>query len=145
MRKDTKRAKITEIEIKRNKQISKKRYIAAPGGIIMGILSSVVGFDYKQKELSDNERSIPLGKKQYFGLSHLHDGAYKARFTTIIKNTWDAVCRQTLPDGMSNYSIGVAFNIFRGSRLLAKGSTKGEVCPKVINGHIIDDYRAINR
>lgn len=72
MRKDTKTAKITEIEIKRNKQISKKRYIV----------------------------------EQYFGLSHLHTGAQRARFSTIIKNTWDAMCRQ------------MAFNMFRGSKLL---------------------------
>lgn len=72
MRKDTKSAKITEIEIKRNRQISKKRYIV----------------------------------EQYFGLSHLHMGAHRARFTTIIKNTWDAMVRQ------------MAFNMFRGSKLL---------------------------
>ena len=72
MRKDTKTAKITEIEIARNKKISKKRYIV----------------------------------EQYFGLSHLNDGAKRARFTTIVKNTWDAMCRQ------------MAFNIFRGSKLL---------------------------
>ena len=33
MRKDTKSAKITDIEIERNKKISKKRFIAAPCGI----------------------------------------------------------------------------------------------------------------
>ena len=73
MRKDTTTAKLTELEIKRNKRISKKRYIV----------------------------------EQYFGLSHLHDGAYKARFTTILKNIWDTMCRQ------------MAFNISRGSKLLA--------------------------
>ena len=72
MRKDTKTAKITEIEIARNKKISQKRYIV----------------------------------EQYFGLSHLNDGAKRARFTTIVKNTWDAMCRQ------------MAFNIFRGTKLL---------------------------
>ena len=72
MRKDTKTAKLTKIEIERNKQISKKRYIV----------------------------------EQYFGLSHLHTGAQRARFTTIIKNSWDAMCRQ------------MAFNLFRGSKLL---------------------------
>jgi IS5 family transposase len=83
MRKDTKRAKITEIEIERNKKISKRRYIV----------------------------------EQYFGLTHLYDGlrlgqasgsesAYRARFTTILKNTWDAMCRQ------------MAFNMFRGSKLV---------------------------
>ena len=83
MRKDTKTAKLTETEIKRNKKISKKRYIV----------------------------------EQYFGLSHVHDGlrlgeasrsesAYWARFTTIVKNTWDTMCRQ------------MAFNMFRGSKLV---------------------------
>ena len=73
MRKDTKTAKLTELEIARNKKISKKRYIV----------------------------------EQYFGLSHLNDGAQRARFTTIVKNTWDAMCRQ------------MAFNLFRGSKILA--------------------------
>jgi IS5 family transposase len=73
MRKDTRRAKLTEVEKERNKQISKKRYIV----------------------------------EQYFGLSHLYDGAYRARFTTIVKNVWDTMCRQ------------MAFNIFRGTKLLA--------------------------
>ena len=72
MRKDTKSAKITEMEVERNKRISKKRYIV----------------------------------EQYFGLSHLHDGASRARFTTIMKNIWDAMCRQ------------IAFNLFRGSKIL---------------------------
>ena len=72
MRKDTKTAKLTELEIERNKKISKKRYIV----------------------------------EQYFGLSHLHDGAYRARFTTLIKNTLDAMWRQ------------MAFNTFRGSKIL---------------------------
>ena len=73
MRKDTTTAKLTEIEIERNKRISKKRYIV----------------------------------EQYFGLSHLHDGAYRARFTAILKNSWDTMCRQ------------MAFNMFRGFKLLA--------------------------
>ena len=72
MRKDTTTAKITEIEIERNKKISKKRYIV----------------------------------EQYFGLSHLHQGAYRARFPVMMKNIWDAMCRQ------------MAFNLFRGSRLI---------------------------
>jgi len=72
MRKDTKTAKLTEIEIERNKKISKKRYIV----------------------------------EQYFGLSHLHDGAYRARFTTTVKNIWDTMCRQ------------MAFNINRGAKLV---------------------------
>ena len=73
MRKDTTTDMLTQFEIERNKQISKKRYII----------------------------------EQYFGLSHLHHAAYRARFTAIIKNTWDAMCRE------------MAFNLFRGSKLLA--------------------------
>jgi IS5 family transposase len=72
MRKDTTTAQLTEVEIERNKKISKKRYIV----------------------------------EQYFGLSHLHDGAYRARFTKILNNTWDVMCRQ------------MAFNMFRGSKLV---------------------------
>jgi transposase, IS5 family len=71
MRKDLVNAKLTDFEIKRNKKISKKRYIV----------------------------------KQYFGMSHLHDVAYRARFTTILKNIWDTMCRQ------------LAFNLRRGPKL----------------------------
>ena len=57
------------------------------------------------------ERNKKISKKryiveQYFGLSHLHDGAKRARFTTIIKNVIDAMFRQ------------FAFNLNRGSKLL---------------------------
>ena len=72
MRKNTTTTRLTATEIKRNKKISKKRYIV----------------------------------EQYFGLSHLHDGAYRARFTTILKNLWDTMCRQ------------MAFNIRRGTKLI---------------------------
>lgn len=59
----------------------------------------------------ERERNRQLAKKryiveQYFGLSHLHDGAYRARFTTIVKNIWDTLCRQ------------MAFNLFRGSKII---------------------------
>lgn len=74
MRKDTTTAKLTQVEIERNKKISKKRYIV----------------------------------EQYFGLSHLHDKAYRARFTTILKNTLDTLCRM------------MAFNMFRRTKLLAR-------------------------
>jgi hypothetical protein len=85
MRKDTKGAKITKIETERDKKISKQRYIRfQPVG--------------------------PPGRRveQYFGLSHLHYGAYRARFTAMIKNIWDAMCRQ------------MAFNVFPGSKLLVR-------------------------
>ena len=44
--------------------------------------------------------------EQYFGISHLHDGAKRARFTTIAKNNLDCWCRQA------------AFNITRGLKRL---------------------------
>ena len=72
MRKDSTTAKLTELEIQRNKKISKVRYIV----------------------------------EQYFGISHLHDGAKRARFTTITKNKMDCWCRQA------------AFNITRGLKIL---------------------------
>ncbi len=59
------------------------------------------------------ERNRRISKKryiveQYFGLSHLYDGAYRARFTVMLKNIWDAMCRQ------------MAFNLFRGSKLIVE-------------------------
>jgi len=72
MRKDNINAKLTDTEIKRNKSISKKRYIV----------------------------------EQYFGISSLHDDKGKARFTTIIKNTIDAMFRQ------------FAFNLRKGAKIL---------------------------
>ena len=72
MRKDSTTAKLTELEIERNKKISKVRYIV----------------------------------EQYFGISHLHDGAKRARFTTIAKNKIDCWCRQA------------AYNIARGLKVL---------------------------
>jgi len=44
--------------------------------------------------------------EQYFGISHLHDDAQRARFTTIAKNRMDIWCRQA------------AFNISRGLKLM---------------------------
>jgi IS5 family transposase len=44
--------------------------------------------------------------EQYFGLSHLYNKAYRARFPKLIKNALDALFRQ------------MAFNIFRASNIL---------------------------
>jgi transposase, IS5 family len=57
------------------------------------------------------ERNKKISKKryiveQYFGLSHLHTRAKRARFTTIFKNGIDALFRQ------------MAFNLFRGSKVI---------------------------
>jgi IS5 family transposase len=63
------------------------------------------------------EREIERNKKiskvryiveQYFGISHLHDNANRARFTTITKNNLDAWFRQA------------AFNVFRGMKIFPK-------------------------
>ena len=59
----------------------------------------------------EKERNKKISKKryvveQYFGLSHLHYRAKRAKFTTIIKNTIDAMFRQ------------FAFNLKKGSDLL---------------------------
>lgn len=48
--------------------------------------------------------------EQYFGISHLHDGAKRARFTTIAKNKMDCWCRQA------------AFNITRGLKILRRST-----------------------
>ena len=44
--------------------------------------------------------------EQYFGISHLHYGAFRARFTRMVKNALDNLFRQ------------MAFNLFRGNQLL---------------------------
>jgi IS5 family transposase len=44
--------------------------------------------------------------EQYFGVSHLYNKAYRARFPKLIKNALDALFRQ------------MAFNLFRASRIL---------------------------
>jgi transposase, IS5 family len=78
-----------------------------------GIEDGIMRKDTTTAKLTEYEidRNKKLSKKryiveQYFGLSHLHDGAKRARFPTIIKNTIDAMFRQ------------FAFNINRGSKLL---------------------------
>jgi len=59
------------------------------------------------------ERNRKISKKRYivehyFGLSPLYHGAYRARFTSMIENIWDAMYRQ------------MAFNLFSGSKLLVE-------------------------
>jgi IS5 family transposase len=61
--------------------------------------------------LYEIERNKAISKfryivEQYFGISHLHDDAKRARFTTIAKNKMDCWCRQA------------AFNIMRGLKIL---------------------------
>jgi IS5 family transposase len=69
--------------------------------------------DTKSTKLTDyeKERNKQISKKryiveQYFGLSHLYNNAFRARFTRIAKNAIDVLCRQ------------MAFNLFRGEKIL---------------------------
>jgi IS5 family transposase len=59
----------------------------------------------------EKERNKAISKiryimEQYFGLSHLHNHAFRARFTRLIKNAIDAMFRQ------------LAFNLLRGTKVI---------------------------
>jgi IS5 family transposase len=69
--------------------------------------------DTQSTKLTDyeKERNKQISKKryiveQYFGLSHLYNNAFRARFTRLAKNALDVLFRQ------------MAFNLFRGGRIL---------------------------
>ena len=71
--------------------------------------------DTRSTKLTDyeKERNKQISKKryiveQYFGLSHPHNNAFRARFTRIIKNAIDTLFRQ------------MAFNLFRGEKILGR-------------------------
>jgi len=77
------------------------------------IEDGVMRKDTKSTKLTDyeKERNKQISKKryiveQYFGLSHLYNNAFRARFTRVIKNAIDALFRQ------------MAFNLFRGEKIL---------------------------
>jgi hypothetical protein len=59
-----------------------------------------------EKERNKKISEVRYIVEQYFGISHLHDEAYRARFTTIIKNKFDCWYRQA------------AYNISRGLKIL---------------------------
>ena len=101
------------------KQIGNNLSFAASGS------ERIMRKDTKTAMLTEVERgrNKKISKKRYiveqhFGLSHLHDGAYRARFTTILKNIWDTMCRQACPVQCGAYFTGVAFNMCRGSKLV---------------------------
>ena len=77
------------------------------------IEDGVMRKDTRSTKLTDyeKERNKQISKKryiveQYFGLSHLHNNAFRARFTRIIKNAIDALFRQ------------MAFNLFQEEKIL---------------------------
>jgi hypothetical protein len=78
MRKDTTTAKLTKLEKDRDKKISKKRYIALPGGIksMNTIRTDNTNYANKLCKVEHIHITIPRGEKQYFGLSHLYDGLW---------------------------------------------------------------------
>ena len=70
---------------------------------------ATIGAELTEYEIARNKAisKIRYIVEQYFGLSHLYNNAYRARFTRLIKNALDALFRQ------------FAFNLFRGSKILA--------------------------
>ena len=65
--------KITELEIERNKMISKVRYKI----------------------------------EQYFGVTALHQGASRARFTTLAREGWDRMCQVIAFNMKRSYLAGM--------------------------------------
>jgi IS5 family transposase len=86
------------------------RAFLAMNGIADGIMRKATrGTKLTAFEVARNKAiaKIRYIVEQYFGLTHLHNGASRARFTTIVKNAADALFRQ------------LAFNLRRGTRILA--------------------------
>jgi transposase, IS5 family len=77
----------------------------------------------------EKERNKAISKvryivEQYFGLSHLYNKAYRARFPKLIKNALDAFFRQ------------MALNLFRVSRILKTAYSK-EACIQCTGKQVI--------
>ena len=93
-----------------------KGYAGAPNRQFLAaneIADGIMRKDTTTAKLTDFEieRNKAISKfryivEQYFGISHLHDNAKRARFTTIAKNKMDCWCRQA------------AFNIMLGLKIL---------------------------
>ena len=64
--------------------------------------------------------------EQYFGISHLHNRAKKAFFTTIMKSKYDCWYRQVYPVKFEEYLTGAAFNITKGLKMLKLATALGE-------------------
>ena len=78
-----------------------------------GIEDGIMRKATKGAELTvyEKERNKAISKlryivEQYFGISHLHNNAFRARFTRMIKNAIDALFRQ------------MAFNLLRGTKVI---------------------------
>jgi len=85
------------------------RDFLALNGINDGIMrkdSTTAKLTKYEKERNKKISKVRYIVEQYFGLSQLHDGAERARFTTIVKNKFDCWYRQS------------AYNISRGLKIL---------------------------
>ena len=74
-----------------------------------GIMTKATrGAELTQYEINRNKAisKVRYMVEQYFGISHLHNNAFRARFTRMIKNAIDALFRQ------------MAFNLLRGTKIL---------------------------
>ena len=74
-----------------------------------GIMTKATrGAELTQYEINRNKAisKVRYVVEQYFGISHLHNNAFRARFTRMIKNAIDALFRQ------------MAFNLLRGTKIL---------------------------
>ena len=60
-----------------------------------------------EKEHNKAISKVPYIVEQYFGISHLHHHAHRARFTKLVKNALDALFRK------------FASNLFRETKVLA--------------------------
>lgn len=74
-------------------------------GIMRKATTGVELTDY-EKERNKAISKIRYIVEQYFGLSHLHHNAFRARFSKLIKNAIDALFRQ------------MAFNVLRGTKVI---------------------------
>ncbi|MDD5207052.1 MAG: hypothetical protein PHS17_16630, partial [Desulfobacterales bacterium] len=74
-----------------------------------GIMTKATrGTELTQHEINRNKAisKVRYMVEQYFGISHLRNNAFRARFTRMIKNAIDALFRQ------------MAFNLLRGTKIL---------------------------
>jgi transposase, IS5 family len=74
-----------------------------------GIMTKATrGTELTQHEIDRNKviSKVRYIVEQYFGISHLHNDAFRARFPRMIRNAIDALFRQ------------MAFNLFRGTKVI---------------------------
>lgn len=69
---------------------------------------AVRGTELTQYEIDRNKTisKVRYIVEQYFGISHLHNDAFRARFTRMIRNAIDALFRQ------------MAFNLLKGTKII---------------------------